>query len=66
MTEPTIPEKIAENAKGDAQVTVDGMTVRSHPIKDQIEADRYLTGETAAAKNHFGLRFAKMQPPGAD
>jgi hypothetical protein len=65
MSEPTLPEQIEQNAKGDAQVTVDGMTVRSHPIKDQIEADRYVNGETAAAKNYLGLRFAKLQPPGA-
>jgi len=61
----TLPEKIEENAKGDASVSVDGVTVRVHPIKDQIEADRDLSGGKAAAKNHLGLRLVQPQPPGA-
>lgn len=34
-------------------------------IRDQIEAIRFLREESAAARNHGGIRFRTIQPPGA-
>jgi len=39
--------------------------VEAHPLKDQIEADRYLASKRAASKPGGGLRFTKLVPPGA-
>jgi len=61
----TIAEAISTNAKGPARVSVDGTTVEQHPLRDQIEADKYVNAQTAAEKNHMGLRFFKMTPPEA-
>ncbi len=34
-------------------------------VSDQIAADRHLAGKKALAKAPFGLRIAKIVPPGA-
>jgi hypothetical protein len=34
-------------------------------IDDQIKAANHIAGQSAASKSHFGLRFAKLVPPGA-
>lgn len=36
---------IRENAAAPAEASVDGQTVRQHPLRDQIEADRYLSAD---------------------
>lgn len=65
MAEKTIQDAIEETAKGPAQVSIDGNTMTAQKIADQIAADRYLAAQQAASRNHFGLRFVKLQPPGA-
>lgn len=66
MTTPnTISEAIDENARGPKRVQVGNESVEAHPIQDQIAADRYAKGQSAAAKNHFGIRFGQIIPPGA-
>jgi len=65
MAERTIQDAIEETAKGPARVSVDGTTVDAQKIADQILADRYTAGKTAASRNHLGLRFVKLVPPGA-
>ena len=59
-----LQEQIEDAAKGPSQMTVDGMAVTQQPLGDLIRADRYLRSLTAAGKNHKGLRFNKMKPPG--
>lgn len=59
-----ISDQIEEVALGPKQVSVDGTTVTSQDVADLIEADKYLSAKRAAAKNHFGLRFVKLEPPG--
>ncbi len=54
---------ISDNASGPAQVTGDQGSVRQHPLKDQVAADKYLK-DSAAAKSKSPLRFTKMIPPG--
>lgn len=60
----TIEDAIEENAKGPKSVFVDGERVEAHPLKDQIEADKYINGK-AAAQVGLGLRYVKLSPPGA-
>lgn len=58
-----------------AQAAVDGITSASFSagsssqsqmsISDQIAAIRFLREEGAASKNHGGIRFRTIQPPGA-
>lgn len=38
--------------------------VENYSLKELIEADRYLSAKTSAAKPHFGLRMTKLIPPG--
>lgn len=64
MPDATIPAAIDSTAKGPASVSVDGTSVQQQDISKLIEADRYLKGQTAAAKPPFGLRFARLKPPG--
>jgi len=59
-----IEDEIRSNAVGPAEAHGDEGSVRQHPLKDQIEADKYLASRTGAALPHRGLRFAKMVPPG--
>jgi hypothetical protein len=46
-------------------VTVDGQTIVRRTLKEQIEADQYLKANQAAGRGApWGLRFAKIVPPG--
>ena len=57
---------IKTNAEdGIAEASGDGFRARQHSLKDQIEADAYLSGAVAATRKHRGLRFTKLIPPGA-
>ncbi len=62
MSEPTIAEKIEENAKGPARVSVDGTTVDAQNINDQITADKYRSQKASTTKNHLGLTFRQFTP----
>ena len=58
-------EALREAAKQPAKASVDGQSVEQHPLKDQIEADRYLASKAAARKPGLGIKFAKIVPPGS-
>ena len=61
----TLAEQIALDAAKAQTVTVDGQTITRRSLKEQIEADVYLKGVQAAARGPgWGLRFAKIIPPG--
>ncbi len=60
-----LPQQLIDVALGPKKVTVDGTAVEAQDLDKIIAARKHLAGEEAAAKTHFGLRFAKMQPPGA-
>jgi len=66
MPDDTIQNAIEQNAVGPASTSVDGTSVQTRSIGEQIEADRYLSGKRAAAASRpaFGLRFTKLKPPG--
>lgn len=59
-----IEDAIREAAQQPAEVSVDGQTVKQQPLRDQIEADRYLASKEAAKKG-LGARMTKVVPPGA-
>ncbi len=56
---------IRENAEGPAKASGDSGSIEQHPLKDQIEAEKYLAGKQAAAKNPAkGFTRVKIAPPG--
>lgn len=66
MTTPsTVSDAIDQNARGPKSVRVGSESVEQHPIADQIAADQYAKASTAAGKNHLGVRFIQIVPPGA-
>ena len=60
-----LDDTIRENAKGPAKASGDAGSVEQHPLKDQVEADRYLAAKEAAKSKRRGLVFNKLVPPGA-
>jgi hypothetical protein len=67
MSTDDLSSRIESAAMGPARVTVDGTTGEARPIPDLIAADRYLSAKRAQAaqRNHCGLTFRKLEPPGA-
>lgn len=59
-----VSDQLEENAQAPKSTTVDGNTVVEHPLKDQVEADRYLKGETGARQRNFGLRYGRFRSQG--
>ncbi len=55
---------IRDNAAAPAEVSIDGQTVKQHPLRDQIEADRYVSAKQAT-KNKLGIRITRVSSPGA-
>lgn len=64
--EDDLKEAIRENAKGPAKAAGDSGSVEQHPLRDQIEADRYLNSKKAAKAKRLGLRITKLVPPGTE
>lgn len=58
-------EQIEQNAAMPQLVTVDGQTVRQHPLPDQIAADKYLAAKQATGRKRFGLRILRAKMPNA-
>ena len=56
---------IKTNAEGPKQASADGVNIQQHSLADQIAADKYLAGKKAMSRPPFGLRIAKIVPPGA-
>lgn len=59
-----LEQNIRENAAGPKRAQGDSGSVEQHDLKDQIEADRYLSSKEAAKKG-LGVRMTKVVPPGA-
>jgi len=60
-----LDQAIRDNGAGPAKAAGDSGSVEQHPLKDQIEADRYLASKAAARKPGLGIKFAKIVPPGS-
>ena len=65
MTEESLEQSIRDNAQGPAEAHGDSGGVKQHPLKDQIEADRFLASKQAVNSKGRGVRFSKIAPPGA-
>ena len=61
-----LTDTIQESAQCPAEVSGDSGSMKQHPLKDQIEADRYLESKQAARSLGLGIRVSKLVPPGAD
>lgn len=64
MTMPDLEDVIEEVAEGPAAASGEGQSYTAQSIPDLIKADQYLESKQAAAQPHFGLRMAKLVPPG--
>lgn len=62
---PDLTDTIEAIVAGPAEVSSDAGTVKAQDPLKVIEVDRYLAGKTAVATPYRGLRFTKLQPPGA-
>lgn len=66
MTKPTTAaEAVTHNALGPKRVRVGKTEVEEFSPEELIKADVHQAAQTAASKNHMGLRFTKIVPPGA-
>ena len=65
-TDNTLEQAIRDNAQGPARAQGDSGSVQQHALKDQIEADRYLSSKKAVKSKGRGLRFTRLIPPGAE
>jgi len=59
-----LTDAIRENAEGPEEASADGVRVKRHGLKDQIEADKYLAGKTAVQQNPAKafVRVKMVQP----
>ena len=64
MSENDLENAIEENAAGPKKASGDSGSVEQHPLKDQIEADKYLAAKKAAQAKGLGIKLAKISPGG--
>lgn len=62
--DPDLTDAITEAAADPQRVSVDGVSADARPLKDLIEADKYLKQQAATKKGRRGFRISKMIPPG--
>jgi hypothetical protein len=62
----TLENTIKNNAEGPKRAKGDSGEIEQHDLTQQIESARFLASTEAVKKKPFGLRRAKMLPPGAD
>ena len=60
----TLRDAIRDNALGPKKVTGDAGSVEQHPLKDQIEAERFLASKEATKRPGLGIRLTKLVPDG--
>ncbi|HID74628.1 MAG TPA: hypothetical protein EYP56_01375 [Planctomycetaceae bacterium] len=59
-----LEQTIRDNAQGPAEARDDAGGFKAHNLKDQIEADKYLSAKAAAKSRGLGIRIGKIRPPG--
>jgi hypothetical protein len=59
-----LKDAIKQNAEGPESAEVDGVRMKRHPLRDQIEADKYLASKTAGRNPAKALTRVKIVPPG--
>jgi hypothetical protein len=61
----TVTAAVVTNVSGGiASATTDGTTVTATDISKQIEAAKFIAGETAKTNGGLGIRMFKIKPPG--
>jgi len=60
-----LKDTIKQNAEGPESAEVDGVRVKQHSLRDQIEADKYLANRAAGRNPAKALSRVKIIPPGA-
>lgn len=60
----TVEEAITQNAMGPRRVQVADESVDQQSISEQIKAAQFLANQTAAQRAPWGIRFARIRPPG--
>ena len=63
-SENDLSDAIRDAANAPKKTQVKSTSVEEHAIGDLIAADRHLANKAAANRNHQGLRFTKIIPPG--
>lgn len=61
-----IEEIIRQNAESPASISSDAGSVQQRPLRELIEAARYLASVAAMKSPKCGLRLIKLIPPGGD
>jgi len=61
-----LDDTIQDNAAGPRKASGDSGSVEQHPLRDQVEADRYLSSKKAARSKGLGVKVSKLVPPGAE
>ncbi len=64
-TPTTIPGALERAALNPKVVSTDKGRVESHDLDQLLAVARNEAAQTAASRNHFGLRFQKIQSPRA-
>jgi hypothetical protein len=59
-----LTEVIEEAAQTPKSATQDGRSATARDIDELIKADQYTKSQQAAGKTGFGIRVAKIIPPG--
>jgi hypothetical protein len=60
-----ISEAITQAALGPKSSTENGRSVQEHDLDQLIRVEKHLASKTAGQRNHMGLRFSQIVPPGA-
>ena len=60
----TLDNSIKTNAEGPAKASGDSGSVEQHKLSEQIAADKYLESKKASRAKGFGIKLAKISPPG--
>jgi len=61
-----LEQALRDNAKAPAKAAGDAGSVEQHPLRDQIELDRYLNSKKAANRKGLGIKISKLVPPGTE
>lgn len=64
MAETDLSQTIADNAAKPVSGSGDSGSIQMHPLPDLVQADLHLANKKAATNRNFGMRFAKLVPPG--
>ena len=60
-----LEQNIKDNAAGPKRAQGDAGSVEQHSLKDQIEADRYISSKEVSSNPAKAVRFTRLVPPGA-